>query len=77
MRAALLGSIPMGRFGRPEEIARMIAALCSDHASYVTGRFIVYLAHLHHGIERGPAVEPDAGDTHHGELDGQHVALLP
>lgn len=38
--AALLAAIPMGRFGQPEEIARMIAALCSRDASYVTGSYI-------------------------------------
>ena len=28
-------------------------------------------------LERGPAVEPEAGNAHHGELDGQHVPFLP
>ncbi|MEM1140997.1 MAG: SDR family NAD(P)-dependent oxidoreductase [Pseudomonadota bacterium] len=31
------GSIPCGRFGKPEEIAESIAWLCSDRASYVSG----------------------------------------
>lgn len=33
-------SIPAGRYGEPEEIAAMITFLCSDAASYITGRKI-------------------------------------
>ena len=36
----LARSTPMGRAGRPEEIARVVSWLCSDAASYVTGETI-------------------------------------
>jgi glucose 1-dehydrogenase len=32
-----LGEIPLGRFGRPEEVASVAVFLASDEADYVTG----------------------------------------
>ncbi len=36
----LLADIPLGRFGEPEEIARVIRFLLSDDASFITGQTI-------------------------------------
>jgi len=41
-KGAALPSVPLGRFGETEEIASLVAWLCSEHASYTTGQsFIV------------------------------------
>jgi NAD(P)-dependent dehydrogenase (short-subunit alcohol dehydrogenase family) len=37
VEAATLDRVPMGRIGRPEEVAEAVIWLCSDKASYVTG----------------------------------------
>jgi 3-oxoacyl-[acyl-carrier protein] reductase len=39
-RAELLGGVPLGRPGRPEEIAAAAAWLCSDGAGYITGQVL-------------------------------------
>ena len=39
-REATISTIPMGRLGKPDEIGGVVAFLCSDDASYMTGESI-------------------------------------
>ena len=41
LSSGLLKTIPMGRFGKPDEIGGIIVFLASDEASYVTGQCFV------------------------------------
>ena len=41
LRAQFLAKIPLGRWGLPEEIAKLALYLCSDGAGYITGTDVV------------------------------------
>ena len=46
-REALTERIPLGRFGTPEEVAAVVAWLCSDAAAYLTGQTLCVDGGLH------------------------------
>ena len=48
VRKAILGRIPMSRFGTPEDVAEAVVFLCGDGAAYITGQVL--------GIDGGLAV---------------------
>jgi 3-oxoacyl-[acyl-carrier protein] reductase len=39
--ANLIARIPVGRFGRPEEVASLCCFLCSKNAAYITGQYMM------------------------------------
>ncbi|MCB1703372.1 MAG: 3-oxoacyl-ACP reductase FabG [Halioglobus sp.] len=46
-RDLLMGQIPLGRLGAPEEIAALVSFLCSDNAGYITGETVHINGGLH------------------------------
>ena len=42
----LIKEIPLGRFGKPDEVAHLVSFLCSEEASYITGQII----HINGGL---------------------------
>ena len=46
IRKDLLAQIPVGRYGRPEEVAAVVSFLASDEAAYITGQVI----HINGGL---------------------------
>lgn len=46
---SIVGQVPMGRLGKPEEIAAVVAFLCSDGAAYITGADIAVNGGQHMG----------------------------
>jgi len=41
LAAKYLGTIPLGRFGQPRDIANAVLFLASDEAAYITGHMLV------------------------------------
>jgi NAD(P)-dependent dehydrogenase (short-subunit alcohol dehydrogenase family) len=39
-KAALAAKVPLGRIGKPDEVARAVVFLASDAASFVTGQIV-------------------------------------
>ncbi len=40
LKQAYLKNIPLGRFGKPEDVAGVVLFLCSEYASYITGQVL-------------------------------------
>ena len=59
----------------------LLAAVADDRVPVAVGLGLVVGRDLKRErlavLERRPAVEAEAGDAHHGELDRQHVPFLP
>ncbi|MFC0397300.1 acetoacetyl-CoA reductase [Paraburkholderia rhizosphaerae] len=47
MQSRILPQIPVGRLGKPDEVAALIAFLCSDDAAFITGAEIAINGGMH------------------------------
>lgn len=47
LEAKILPQIPVGRLGQPDEVAALIAFLCSDDASFITGANLAINGGMH------------------------------
>ena len=62
---ALEAMVPLGRLGRPEEVAAMMCFLVSDLASYCTGQIVRRRRRLHGQVASPHAPTPDRRQRPH------------
>jgi NAD(P)-dependent dehydrogenase (short-subunit alcohol dehydrogenase family) len=60
-RSALETSIPMGRYGTPEEVARLVLFLASDESRYCSGGLYSVDGAMSAGMARRPPTAAPAG----------------